>query len=129
MLSEEEQWSWQSMRRALFLAFYDPPKLFCTIENGSQLIESWNELQPQYWESLETSASQVCLPHDGFDFDMHSGMVTVDDEGYESDEETSSCSDGGESFDDELRSFILAKLKVKEAIHHSFESLGSQSEV
>ncbi|KAI5082490.1 hypothetical protein GOP47_0002233 [Adiantum capillus-veneris] len=71
MLSEEEQWSWQSMKRALFLAFYDPPELFCTIENGSQLIESWRELQAQYWESLETSASQVFLPRDGFGSDMH----------------------------------------------------------
>ncbi|MCO5611675.1 hypothetical protein L7F22_065930 [Adiantum nelumboides] len=95
MLSEDEQWSWQSMKRALFLAFYDPPELFCTIENGSQLIESWRELQAQYWESLEISASQVCLPRDGLGSDMHAGIVTFHDEGYESDEEASSCSDGG----------------------------------
>ncbi|MCO5582171.1 hypothetical protein L7F22_036062 [Adiantum nelumboides] len=69
MLSEDEQWSWQSMKRALFLAFYDPPELFCNIEN-----------------------------------DMHAGIVTFHDEGYESDEEASSCSDGGETVDDELKS-------------------------
>ncbi|KAI5059722.1 hypothetical protein GOP47_0026041 [Adiantum capillus-veneris] len=104
MLSEEEQWSCQSMKSALFLVFYDPPKLFCTIENGSQLIESWRELQAQYWESLETSASQVCLPRDGFGSDMHADIVTLHDEGYESDEEASSCCDGGETVDDELKS-------------------------
>ncbi|MCO5571323.1 hypothetical protein L7F22_025061 [Adiantum nelumboides] len=104
MLSEDEQWSWQSMKMALFLAFYDPPELFCTIENGSQLIESWRELQAQYWESLEISASQVCLPRDGLGSDMHAGIVTFHDEGYESDKEASSCSDGGETVDDELKS-------------------------
>ncbi|KAI5074883.1 hypothetical protein GOP47_0010844 [Adiantum capillus-veneris] len=104
MLFEEEQWSWKSMKRVFFLAFYDPPMLFCTIENGSQLIESWRELQALYWEILETSASQICLPHEGFGFDMHSEMVTIDSEGYESTEETSACSDSGESVDDELNS-------------------------
>ncbi|MCO5606674.1 hypothetical protein L7F22_060863 [Adiantum nelumboides] len=104
MLSEDEQWSWQSMKRALFLAFYDPPELFCTIENGSQLIESWRELQAQYWESLEISAYQVCLPHDGLGSDMHADIVTFHDEGYESDEEASSCSYRGETVDDELKS-------------------------
>ncbi|MCO5564039.1 hypothetical protein L7F22_017694 [Adiantum nelumboides] len=104
MLFEDEQWSWQSMKRALFLAFYDPLELFCTIENGSQLNKSWRELQAQYWESLEISASQVCLPRDGLGSDMHGDIVTFHDEGYESDEEASSCSDGGETIDDELKS-------------------------
>ncbi|KAI5061556.1 hypothetical protein GOP47_0024061 [Adiantum capillus-veneris] len=75
------------------------------------------------WIWLQAGSSQVCLPHDGFGFDMHSGMVTFDDEGYESDKETSSCSDGGESFDDELRSFILSEFKDKEAIHQSLKAL------
>ncbi|MCO5556300.1 hypothetical protein L7F22_009846 [Adiantum nelumboides] len=45
MLSEEEQWSWQSMKRALFLAFYDPPELFCAIESGCDLVKFRRELQ------------------------------------------------------------------------------------
>ncbi|MCO5584414.1 hypothetical protein L7F22_038340 [Adiantum nelumboides] len=45
----------------------------------------------------------VCLSCDGLGSDMYADIVTFHDEGYESDEEASSCSDGGETVDDELK--------------------------
>ncbi|MCO5577205.1 hypothetical protein L7F22_031029 [Adiantum nelumboides] len=123
MLSQEEQWSWQSMKRELLLAFYDPPELFCAIESGCDLVKSWRELQAEYWESLETSAFLECLPHDEFGLDMHNKIVTLDGEGYESNKEPSSCSDSGESLDGELKSFVLAELKDREPIHLSVKAL------
>ncbi|MCO5587321.1 hypothetical protein L7F22_041270 [Adiantum nelumboides] len=53
---------------------------------------------------ISMGGQQVCLPRDGLGSDMHAGIVTFQDEDYESDEEASSCSDGGETVDDELKS-------------------------
>ncbi|MCO5610524.1 hypothetical protein L7F22_064763 [Adiantum nelumboides] len=59
-----------------------------------------------YSKSMEEHKKhlQVCLPRDGLGSDMHVGIVTFHDEGYESNEEATSCSDGGETVDDELKS-------------------------
>ncbi|KAI5054681.1 hypothetical protein GOP47_0029826 [Adiantum capillus-veneris] len=93
--------------------------------NSSSLVENFRLCIGRAWRPRHL---RYACPMMGLVLTCIVEMVTVDDEGYESDEETSSCSDGGESFDDELRSFILAKLKDKEAIHQSVRALEVKAE-
>ncbi|KAI5067653.1 hypothetical protein GOP47_0018181 [Adiantum capillus-veneris] len=137
LLSDEDQWSWRSMKPALFLAFYQPLEVFSTVGSGRMLLKTWRELQLQFWLSLEASTSSEYVSHTmELDQDISFSLeepVELEVMYAESDQEMGysgdygeSSTDGEESFsDEECEEERLCSLK---AVYPDLQSVNQELE-